>query len=65
MNKIEVGNITKQNDLVNAGALVVTEILGIKNRKDTRMGWKRRMEAPVKQLKKTLGILMPQLKGKT
>ena len=59
MNKIEVGNITKQNDLVNAGALVVTEILGIKNRKDTQMGWKRRMEAPVKQLKKTLGILMP------
>ena len=35
MNKIEVGNITKQNDLLNAGALVVTEILGIKNRKDT------------------------------
>ena len=59
MNKIEVGNITKQNDLVNAGALVVTEILGIKNRKDTRMGWKRRMEAQVKHLKKTLGILMP------
>ena len=46
MNKIEVGNITtKLNDLVYADAAVVTEMLGIKNRKSTGMEpwWKRRM----------------------
>ena len=57
MNKIEVGNITELNDLVYAGAVVVTEMLGVKNRKGTEMEpwWKRRMEAPVKQLNKDLG----------
>ena len=60
MNKIEVGNITEMNDLVYAGAVLVTEMLGVKNRKGTGMEpwWKRRMEAQVKQLK-TLGILIP------
>ena len=33
MNKIKVGNITELNDLVYAGAAVVTEMLGVKNRK--------------------------------
>ena len=33
MNKIEVENITKLNDLVYAGVEVVTEMFGIKNRK--------------------------------
>ena len=37
MNKIEVGNITKLNDLAYAGAVVVTEMLGVKNRKSTGM----------------------------
>ena len=37
MNKIEVGNIAELNDLVYAGAVVVTELLEVKNRKDTRM----------------------------
>ena len=37
MNKIEVGNITKLNDLVYAGAVVVTEMLGVKQlNKDLR-----------------------------
>ena len=60
MNKTEVGNITELNDLVYAGAVVVTEMLEVNNRKGTRMEpwWKRRMEAQVKQLK-TLGILIP------
>ena len=35
INKIEVGNITELNDLVYAGAVVVTEMLGVKNRKST------------------------------
>ena len=50
-NKIEVRNTTELNDLVYAGAAVVTEMLGIKNRKSTEMErwWKRRMEAHVKQ----------------
>ena len=57
MNKIEVGNITELNDLVYAGAVVVTKMLGVKNRKGTGMEpwWKRRMEAQVKQLNKDLG----------
>ena len=37
MNKIEVGNITKLNDLVYVGVVVVTKMLGIKNRKSTRI----------------------------
>ena len=57
MNKIEVGNITELNDLVYASAVVVTEMLGVKNRKITGIGplWKRRMEVQVKQLNKYLG----------
>ena len=35
MNKIEVGNITELNDLVYVGTVVVTEMLGVKNRKST------------------------------
>ena len=37
INKTEVGNITELNDLVYAGAVVVTEMLGVKNRKSTGM----------------------------
>ena len=57
MDKIEVRNIVKLNDLVYAGAVVVMEMLGVKNRKSTGMEpwWKRRMEAHVKQLNKDLG----------
>ena len=57
MNKIEVENIPELNGLVYAGAVVVTEMLGVKNRKSTGMEpwWKRRMEAQVKQLNKDLG----------
>ena len=36
MSKTEVGNITELNDLVYAGAAVVMEMLGIKNRKKHR-----------------------------
>ena len=54
MNKTEFGNIREMNDLVYAGAVVVTEMLGVKNRKSTgiKSWWKRRMEARVKQLNK-------------
>ena len=60
MNKIEVGNIAELNDLLCAGTLVVTGILGVKNRKRTGMElwWKRRMEVQVKQIK-SLGMLIP------
>ena len=37
MNKIEVRNITELNDLVYAGAVLVEEMLGVKNRKSTGM----------------------------
>ena len=35
INKIEVGNIIELNDLVYAGTVAVTEMLGVKNRKST------------------------------
>ena len=43
MNKLEVENITELNDLVYVIAVLVTEMLGGKNRKRTRMEpwWKR------------------------
>ena len=65
MNKIEVGNITELNDLVYAGAMVITEMLRVNNRKISGIEpwWKWRIEAQVKQLK-SMGILIPQLKGK-
>ena len=37
MNKTEVENITELNDLVYAGAAVVTEMLRAKNRKSTEI----------------------------
>ena len=37
MNKIEVGNITELDDLLYAGAAVVTEMLGVNNRKSAGM----------------------------
>ena len=49
INKIEVGNIIELNDLVYAGTVVVTEMLGVKNRKSTGLWnhggkgeWKRK-----------------------
>ena len=50
INKIEVGNITELNDLLYVGSVVFTKMLGVKNRKSTRMEpwWKRRMEAQAK-----------------
>ena len=55
MSKIEVGNITELNDLVYAGAVAVTEMLGVKNRKSIGMEPWWRMKAQVKQLNKDLG----------
>ena len=37
MNKIEVGNITELDDLLYAGAAMVTEMLGVNNRKSAGM----------------------------
>ena len=67
MNKIEVGNITELNDLVYAGAIVVTEMLGVKNRKSIgkEPWWERRMEAQLKQLSKDLGHINTLTERKT
>ena len=53
MNKIGIENITELNDLVYAGAVVVTEMLGVESRERTGMEpwWKGRMEAQVKTIK--------------
>ena len=66
MNNTEVGNITELNDLVYAGAVVATEMLGVKNRKNTEMEpwWKRRMETQVKQLNKDLGHIVTLIESK-
>ena len=66
MNKIEVGNTTELNDLVYAGTVVVTEMLGVKNRKGTGIEplWKRRMEAQVKQLNEDLGHISTLIERK-
>ena len=66
MNKTEVGNITELNDLVYTGAVVVTEMLGVKKRKSTRMEpwWIRRTEAQIKQLNKNLGHINIKKKRK-
>ena len=47
LSKIEVGNTSELYDLVYAGVVVVTEMLGVKNRTNTRMEpwWKGRMKA--------------------
>ena len=37
MNKIEVGSITELDDLLYAGAAVVTEMLGVNNKKSAGM----------------------------
>ena len=37
MIKIKAGNIAEMNSLVYVGALVVSEILGVKNRKSTKL----------------------------
>ena len=48
MNKSEDGNITELNDLVYVGAVVITDMLGVNNRKSTRKTprgkgeWKRK-----------------------
>ena len=39
INKIEVGNITELNDLVYAGAAVLTKTLGVNNRISAGMHW--------------------------
>ena len=47
LSKIEVGNTSELYDLVYAGVVVVAEMLGVMNRKNTRMEpwWKGRMKA--------------------
>ena len=39
MNKIEFGNTTELNNLVYAGAVVLTKTLGVKNRISAGMHW--------------------------
>ena len=39
MNKIEFGNTTELNNLVYAGAVVLTKMLGVKNRISAGMHW--------------------------
>ena len=59
MNRIEFGNTTELTYLVYVGAVVFTEMLGVKNRKSTGMEpwWKKENEGTSKT--KTLGILIP------
>ena len=62
----EVGNFAELDDLIDAGAVIVTEKLEVKNRKSIGMEWwwKNRMDAPVKQLNKDLGHINTQIERK-
>ena len=47
IDSVQTSNITKDNKLVKCGALVVTQLLGIKeirNNKKEELFWKRRIE---------------------
>lgn len=68
LGKIRTNNITTTNDLLYAGAAVVTDMIGMrKNTKTTRKDppWMKRLEQKVKELNKDLGrvnALMKNLK---
>ena len=58
LEKIETNDITTTNDLMYAGAAVVTDLVGVKRgNRQTRKEpwWKRRLENQVKMLNKYLG----------
>ena len=68
LGKMESGNVTSTNDLIYAGAAVVTERLGvkIKCKEDWKEPmWKRRLDGQIKQLRKDLGRIDLLAEGKT
>lgn len=67
LGKIHTTNITSTNDLIYAGAVVVTERLGVKlNQKydGKEPMWKRRLDGQIKQLRKDLAMVELLLEGK-
>ena len=67
LKKIESENITSTNSLVYAGAVVVTERLGVKLKlkEDVREPmWKRRLEGQIKQLRRDLARVEQLVEGK-
>ena len=68
LEKIETNDITTTNDLMYAGAAVVTDLVGVKRgNRQTRKEpwWKRRLENQVKMLNKYLGRVNALIQQKT
>ena len=57
LGKIKLKNITKTNDVIHCGAVLVTEMVGVKIGKTgikKEPWWKRRLENQIKDIKKEL-----------
>ena len=66
LNKIESKDVTEDNDLFYLGAALVNKVFekNKTNSEKKQPWWKRRLESPVKELKKDLGRLNALLEGK-
>ena len=59
LDSVQTSNITEDNKLVKCGALVITQMLGIKeikNKKKEQPFWKRRLESNINALRKVLRV---------
>ena len=68
MEKVDVEDIIATNMLIYAGAVVVTERLGLKTRKRSQRReplWKRRLESQIKDKRANLSRVESLLRGKT
>ena len=67
LKKMAPEGITNTNDLIYAGAVVVTEELGVRNKKGTKPKeplWKRRLTTQVKEMRRDLSRVTALLQGK-
>ena len=66
LNKIESKDVTEDNDLFYLGVALVNKVFekNKTNGEKKQPWWKRRLESPVKELKKDLGRLNALLEGK-
>ena len=58
--EVQTSNITEDNKLVKCGALVITQLLGIKeieNKQKEEPFWKRRIETKINALRKDVSLI--------
>ena len=66
ISKVEVMDINGARDLYYAGAKVVSEIVGVRERSGVKKAepwWKKRIEASIKNLNRDLGRVNSLIKG--